>query len=57
MKKKRRTNHAFSAGFKSFYEGGPEVCEIRDFSVAQQKEYTRGWNAAYFKNKENLVEK
>jgi len=43
--------HAFNAGFKGFYTAQPEVCPIEGFSDIQQKEYTRGWQAAYFKNR------
>lgn len=54
---KTLSQHAFNAGFKGFYTQEPEVCQIENFTDIQQKEYMRGWWAAYEKSHSESIKK
>ena len=51
------SQHAFSAGFKAFYEGRSEVCDIPEFTDIQQKEFMRGWWGAYEKSRSESLKR
>ena len=48
-KKQALNQQAFSFGWKQFFTGGPEFYPAEDRTEVWCKEYTRGWQQAYFK--------